>query len=368
MLPVLAAAAALGAAGSPALRLTPVARLSQPVTAAAPPHDLHRLVVAERSGRLMLLRDGRLARRPFLDLRRRVQIRSRNIGLDQGGMLSLAFAPDYATSRRFYVLYTDRANRVRVDEFRRARGSANRADPASRRLIISVPRRSPVDVAGALAFGPGGRLFASFGEGSDSANSQDLSTLQGKLLRLDPRPTATAPYRVPAGNPFTSTPGARPEIWALGLRTPWRLSFDRGAMAVADVGETAVEEIDYAPAGSGAGANYGWPFFEGDRRLTPGGTGLTAPVIVRPHGRRTCAVIGGLVAHDPRLPGLAGRYLYGDLCSGDVRSAHLRLPSATGDRRERVSAPGLDSFAQDGRRRIYLVTIGGPVYRLDPRR
>jgi glucose/arabinose dehydrogenase len=369
VLALLATAMALSAGGPAGIKLDPVARLTQPVAAAAPT-DRRRVFVAERAGRVRLLRDGRLVRRPFLDLRSAVEIRSPNIRRDQGGFLSLAFAPDYATSRRFYVLYTDRSGRVRIDEFRRSSTSADRADSASRRLVLAIPRTAPLDVAGHLAFGPEGLLYASFGAGGDADSSQDLSTLAGKLVRIDPRPDGGRPYRVPAGNPFASTPGALPEIWAVGLRVPWRFSFDRrtGDLALADVGEARVEEVDYAPRGTGAGANYGWPFLEGDRRNRPGGEALAAPVLTRRHGPRVCALIGGLVVRDARLPSLAGRYVYGDFCTGEVRSAHLGLPRATGDRRETVTIPGLDAFAPDARGRLYAVSILGPVYRLDPAR
>jgi glucose/arabinose dehydrogenase len=368
VLALLATAAAVSAGAPAAVQLEPIARFDQPVAAAAPPSDRRRVFVAERSGRVRVLRDGRLLPRPFLDLRGAVEVRSRRIERDQGGILSLAFAPDYSTSRRLYVLYTDRSDRVRIDEVRRSRTSPDRADAASRRLVLAIPRSAPVDVAGHVAFGPGDLLYAGFGEGSDEDASQDLSTLAGKLVRIDPRVAGGRPYSVPAGNPFATTPGARPEIWAVGLRVPWRFSFDRGALALADVGDARVEEVDYAPRDKGAGANYGWPFFEGDQRKRPGGEGLTAPVLTRRHGPRVCALIGGLVVRDPRLPSLAGRYVYGDLCSGEIRSTRLRLPRATGDRREPVTVPGLDSFAQDSRGRVYAVSIGGPVYRLDPAR
>jgi glucose/arabinose dehydrogenase len=370
VLALLATAAALSAGAPAAVQLEPIARFDQPVAAAAAPSDRRRVFVAERSGRVRVLRDGRLLPRPFLDLRPAVEIRSPSIRLDQGGFLSLAFAPDYARSRRLYVLYTDRSDQLRIDEFRRSPTSPDRADAATRRLVLAIPRTAPVDVAGHLAFGPGGLLFASFGEGSSADASQDLSTLAGKLIRIDPRVGGGQPYTVPAGNPFVTTPGARPEIWALGLRVPWRFSFDRGGLALADVGDGRVEEVDYAPAGTGtgAGANYGWPFLEGDRRKRPGGEGLTAPVLTRRHGPRVCALIGGLVVRDTRLPSLRGRYLYGDFCTGEVRSARLGLPRAAGDRREPVTVPGLDAFTPDARGRIYAVSVLGPVYRLDPGR
>jgi glucose/arabinose dehydrogenase len=324
------------------------------------------VLVVERFGRVRVIRDGRVLPRPFADLRPVVEIRSRNVERDQGGLLSLTPAPDYARSRRLYVLYTDRGDRIRIDELRRSRSSPDRVDPASRRHVLDVARTASVDVAGHLAFGPDRLLYAGIAEGDSPQASQDLSRLEGKLLRIDPRPGGGRPYRVPPDNPFASTPGARPEIWALGVRGPWRFSFDRatGDLALADVGERRVEEVDFAPRGTGAGANYGWPFLEGDHRRLPGGSGLTAPVLLRRHGPRVCALIGGLVVRGAGLPTLAGRYLYGDICSGEVRSARLRLPRATGDRREPVTVPGLDSFTQDARGRVYLVSIGGPVYRL----
>jgi glucose/arabinose dehydrogenase len=362
---LLATAAAFAASPAP-VRLEPVARFSQPVDASAPRDDSRRLFVVERFGRIRVIRDGRKLRRPFLDLRSVVEVRSAAVERDQGGLLSLAFAPDYATSGLFYVLYTDRADRLRIDELRRSRASADRADPGSRRLVLDLPRTDSLDEGSHLAFGPDRWLYAAFGFGADEDVSQSLSSLAGKLIRIDPRGSAAGAYTVPADNPFVSTPGARPEIWALGLRVPWRFSFDRktGGMALADVGEGRVEEVDYAPRGTGAGANYGFPFLEGDHRRRPGGENLTAPVLVRPHSRHMCALIGGVVVRDPRLRGLVGRYLYGDLCSGEIHSIRLRLPRVTSDRRERFVVPGVSSFAEDARGRVYAMRVSGVLYRL----
>jgi glucose/arabinose dehydrogenase len=359
-------AAALSAGGSTAVRLQPVARFVQPVDASSPPGDARRLFVVQRGGRIRVVRDGRRLRQPFLDLRDQVEVRSPQVERDQGGLLSLAFAPDYATSRRFYVLYTDRDSRIRIDELHRSADSLNRADPDSRRLVLDLPRTDSLDVGSHLAFGPDRLLYAAFGYGADADASQSLDSLSGKLVRIDPRASGSRPYTVPADNPFASTPGTRPEIWALGLRVPWRFSFDRrtGDMALGDVGEGRAEEVDFAPRGTGAGANYGFPFLEGDHRRRPGGDGLTDPVLVRHHGRHMCALIGGVVVRDPRLRGLVGRYLYGDLCSGEVHSVRLRLPRAVGDRREAFSVPGLSSFAEDGRGRVYAMRVSGWLYRL----
>jgi glucose/arabinose dehydrogenase len=351
VLALLASAAALSAGGSAAIHVEPVARLDQPAALAAPPADRKRMFVAERSGRIRVIRDGRLVPRPFLDLRSSVEIRSRDIRFDQGGFLSLAFAPDYARSRRFYVLYTDRSDRVRLDEFRRSASNSDRAERSTRRLVLAIPRVAPVDVAGHLAFGPDKRLYASFGQGADEDASQDPGLLNGKLVRLDPR----------AAKPT-------PEIWASGFRVPWSFSFDRGNLAVADVGDARFEEIDYAPRGTAPGGNYGWPFVEGNHRRRAGGDALIAPVLTRAHGPRVCAIVGGMVVRDGRLPRLAGRYLYGDFCTGELRSARLRLPRATGDRREPATVSGLDALAADGRGRVWAASVLGGVFRLDPRR
>jgi glucose/arabinose dehydrogenase len=368
----LAVAAALAlpgvAAAAPRFHFVTVGRFAQPVAVVSPPRDASRLLVLERRGTVRLVRRGHLQARAFLDLRGLVQIRSTDVHLDQGGLLSVAFAPDYRTSGRLYVLYTSRDDNIRLDEFRRARGTSDRAAPGSRRTLLSVPRTGGLDVAGALQFGPDRMLYVSLGFGSRPAASQNLAVLTGKLLRIDPRPAGDSPYQVPPDNPFVGRAGARPEIYAYGLRVPWRFSFDRarGGLAIGDVGQDAVEEIDFAPAGGARGANFGYPFFEGDRRALAGGDTLTPPVLTRPHGPTVCAIVGGYVVRDRGLPSLYGRYLYGDFCSGEIRSAHLALPRATGDRAA-VGFYGLDSFGEDARGRIYAVSILGRVARLAQR-
>jgi len=330
----------------------------QPVDLGAPPGDRTRLFVAERTGRIRVVRRGRVRRRPFADLRGRVEIRDRrNIARDQGGLLSLAFAPGFRRSGRLYVLYTGRDDRVHVDELRRGRI----------RPLLSMPRRSDNDLGGQLRFGPDRRLWVSVGYGRDPVASQDLARLEGKLLRIDPRRRAGRPYGIPPDNPFIGRADARPEVYAYGLRNPWRFAFDRPSrsLIVADVGEAFQEEVDFLPWRRAAGADFGWPRFEGLRRREPDGRGPgVRPVLVRRHRNGVCALIGGHVVRGGALSRLRGRYLYGDLCAGEVRSVALRGGRAVGDRSERARVSYLSSFGVDGRGRSYVASLHGPVYRL----
>jgi glucose/arabinose dehydrogenase len=367
---ILACVASAATATEPAraVELRRVASFDEPVFLSAPRGGGERIFVVERAGRIRVVRNGRKLRRPFLDIRRLVQFLDRdNERRDQGGLLSLAFSPRYRRNGRFYVFYTHRDGHLHVDEFRRSRGSPSHAEVSTRRTVLTVPRRSGNDLGGQVAFGPDDRLYIGMGYGRDPESSQDLSRLTGKILRVDPRPSGPRPYRIPPDNPFVLQPGARPEIYAYGLRVPWRFSFDRrtGALAIGDVGDTRVEEVNYLRGSAGAGANFGWPVFEGRRRIADGAVSAVAPVITRRHPRDGCAgVIGGYVVRHRSLRPLRGRYLYGDLCSGRVRSARLRRPRAVGDRSERLIVPYLVSFGQDARERLYAISFNGPVYRL----
>jgi glucose/arabinose dehydrogenase len=315
----------------------------------------------------MVVRHGRKLRRPFLDIRRQVDLRfPKNQFRDQGGLVSMAFAPDYRRSGLFYLFYTHRDGTIHVDEFQRS-NSRDRASPSSRRTVLSVPRNGVrTDLGGHLAFGPDGFLYIGFGCGRKPDSSQDLGTLTGKILRIDPRRAGGGAYSVPADNPFANQPEARPEIFAYGLRMPWRFSFDRSTdeLIVADVGDERFEEVDLL-GGADAGANLGWPFYEGRHRHDPGGpAGVTLPVLAKPHSDGLCAIVGGDLSRSRRLPSLQGRYLYGDVCSGRLYSARLRHPRVRADRSEHLAVPALVSFGTDARRRLYAVSIAGAVYRI----
>ena len=300
----------------------------------------------ERGGRVWRMGPGG-GRRLVLDARPFVRLLApENQFRDQGGAFALALPPGYRPGGRVYMLYTREDSRVHLDEFR----PGPRGRPGRPRTLLSVPRHSRVDVGGDAAFGPDGLLYASFGFGARPDASQDPARLNGKVVRLDPL------ARVP-----------RPELFALGLRVPWRLSFDSPTrrLIVADVGEAAFEEVNVLPLRARAPANLGWPYFEGRRRRVPGGpAGMVAPSLALRHGRGMCAIVGGHVVRTPTLPELRGRYLYGDVCSGGLRSVHLTAGGAVGDRSERTTVPYLVSFGRDGGGRIYAVSLNGGVYRV----
>jgi glucose/arabinose dehydrogenase len=371
LLPAVALALALCAppAAARTVKLAKVGTFRSPVYVTAPTGDQTRLFVVEKGGRVRILRGRRKLSRPFLDLRRRVG----SSGFEQG-LFSMAFAPDYDRTRRFYVAFTDNRGDVRIEEFRASSVDPDRADRGTRRLVFHVRHRAHQNHnGGQLQFGPDDLLYAGFGDGGGggdpSRNGQDLGTPLGKIIRIDPRPSGGRRYGVPAGNPFRKRAGARGEIYAYGLRNPWRFSFDRstGDLAIGDVGQNEVEEIDFVPRNAGRGANFGWSRFEGRRRFRRGAApGHVPPVIQRLHSRGNCSITGGYVVRDRALS-IFGRYVYGDFCNGRLRSAVLRRPAARGDRGEGLSVRALSSFGEDGLGRVYVVSLRGAVYRLVPR-
>jgi glucose/arabinose dehydrogenase len=332
-----------------------VAQAMQPVQATAPRGD-GRLFVLERRGLVRVLRGGRLRSRPFLDIRGLVRLPFPNDQYrDQSGAFSLAFAPDYRRSGRLYVLYTGRDRRIHVDEFRRAHGSPEHASARSRRAVLSLRQEGLNDLGGDLVFGPDGHLWVSLGEGNHAERSQDLGRLNGKLLRIDPRPADGRPYTIPPGNPFAMRPGARPEIFAFGLRSPWRFTFWQRELILADVGEQRFEEVNLLDLDRSAGANLGWPIFEGPKRLQPGDGPFLAPALSREHGRNMCAIVGGHV--------VGGRYLYGDVCSGALRSVRIGKTGMRADHGLGMRVPYLVSFGRDGHGREYALSLNGGIYR-----
>jgi glucose/arabinose dehydrogenase len=354
------------------VRLVAVGRFRSPLYVTAAPGDRRRIFVVEQGGRIRVVRGGRILRAPFLDVSALV-----TAGGEQG-LLGLAFAPDYARSRRFYVHYTNRGGDTRIVEYRRS-SSADRADRASARVVLAQAQPEANHNGGQITFGPDGLLYIGLGDGGGAddrhgarGNGQDLGTLLGKILRIDPRRAGSRPYRIPAGNPFAGRAGARPEIYSYGLRNPWRFSFDRrtGDLAIGDVGQNAVEEINFVRRGRGRGANFGWRPFEGRRRNFSGeeAPGHVPPVLQLSHDAENCSITGGYVVRDPRLRALAGRYVYGDYCVGRIRAATLRSGSARGDRALRLpQVASLSSFGEDARGRIYVTSLDGPVYRLAAR-
>jgi Glucose / Sorbosone dehydrogenase len=326
---LLGAALALLAAApaSAAPELVKLGDFADPVHVASPPND-GRVFVVEKNGLIKIVGGG-----TFLDA----------TGLTSGsaeerGLLSMAFAPDYASSGRYYVFLTDADDgALKVLEFA--------GGPSPTRELLSIPHGPEYHNGGQLQFGPDGMLYVSTGDAHNSANAQDTSSLLGKILRLNPA-------------------GGAPQVWSYGLRNPWRFSFDRatGDMLIGDVGEQSREEVSWVRApNAGQGVNFGWPCFEGT--VSRGGScpGATPPAFDR--GRSGyCAIIGGYVVRDPGLPTLNGRYVYGDLCQPAVRS--VALPDS-GDRAESLEVSQLTSFGEDSCGHIYVASMGSDaVYRI----
>jgi hypothetical protein len=294
------------------------------------------------------------------------------LGGDEQGLLSLAFAPDYARTGRFYVYYTEKAGTESIWEYRRA--TAERANPSSARLVLRMADPESNHNGGLMVFHQG-LMYVGTGDGGGGddqhgarGNAQSLGSLLGKILRIDPRAGGGRAYRVPASNPFAGRAGARGEIYAYGLRNPWRFSFDRatGALTIGDVGEDAVEEIDFTRAGRARGANFGWRPWEGRRRnFDEPAPGAVFPLITHTHDAGFCSITGGYVVRDRSVPSLYGRYVYGDYCEGRIRAAMLRAGRRTTVRVLALPGlPALSSFGEDARGRVYVTSLNGPVYRL----
>jgi hypothetical protein len=348
---------------------TVVDGLDFPVWLTSPPDD-RRLFVVEKGGRVVIVENGAPLPEPFLDLRGQV-----STGSEQG-LLSLAFHPDYAANGRFFVNFTDRAGDTRVVEYRVSGGDPDRADPGSARVVLAIEQPFSNHNGGQVVFGPDGMLYVGMGDGGSGGdpqgNGQNLGALLGKLLRIDV--DGGDPYAIPGDNPFVDTQGARPEVFAFGLRNPWRFSFDRetGDLYIADVGQNRIEEVN-AVRGAGPGLNYGWNVMEGTRCFEPSEGcdrgGLTLPVTEYDHGDG-CSVTGGFVYRGPAIPDLRGTYLYSDYCSGFVRSFHFANGRAEGERRWSELEPpdnSVTSFGEDAAGELYLLAAGGSVHKIVPR-
>lgn len=350
-LTVLASAAVVaGAVAAPnrasALRLEKVVSgLESPVFVTAAPGEPSRLYIVEQAGLIRVLERGKLLQAPFLD------IRSLTDADGERGLLGLAFDPGYATNHRYYVDYTDERGNTNVVSLL-ARGGRTVAGSLHRLLFVKQPY--PNHNGGMVAMGPDRALYVGMGDGGSSGDpenrAQNPKSRLGKLLRIDVRH------------------GGRVTLAALGLRNPWRFSFDRanGDLYIGDVGQDAHEEIDYVPAGTKELLNFGWRVYEASESYQPGKLGpgrLTAPIAEYGHGPG-CSVTGGYVYRGHAVPDAVGRYFYGDYCSGAIWSLTVRGGRSTGQRKEPFSVSNLSSFGQDAAGELYLVSLDGVVYRL----
>lgn len=322
-----------------------------------------RLFVVQQPGLVRVVEGGQLLDTAFLDIRARVV----DDALERG-LLGLAFDPDYGQNGFFYVNYTGRGGHTRISRFQVSE-DPNRADAGSEQIVLAYDQPFRNHNGGGLAFGPDGYLYVGVGDGGSAGdpqgNGQDLGTVLGSLLRIDVQ--ADASYGIPANNPFLGREGARAEIWAYGLRNPWRFSFDpaTGDLYIADVGQNQWEEINFEHADSPGGVNYGWNQYEGRHPFTGGGEGTTFPVAEYNHSLG-CSVTGGVVVRDPALPQWQGTYLYGDYCSGNVWGL-LRLAEGTWTSELLFSTDfQVSAFGADARGRVYIVDLNGGLHRLVP--
>jgi glucose/arabinose dehydrogenase len=324
-----------------------------------------RLFVTSQEGRVWIVSGGQVRPTPFLDIR--------DIVLDGGerGLLSTAFHPNYAENGFFFVYYTNGAGDIEIARFHRS-ADPNQADPASRIVLLAIPHPSFANHnGGQLQFGPDGYLYAGTGDGGSGGdppcNAQRDEVLLGKILRIDVDQNVNSPpfYGIPPDNPFAAPGGPRDEIWAKGVRNPWRFSFDRvtGDLWIGDVGQGSREEIDFQPRSSHGGENYGWKVMEGTlcggASACPSGVPpCNSPSYVRPTYEYThdegCSVTGGYVYRGTRVPSLTGRYVYGDYCSGRLWADGERLTPTAGQ---------LSTFGEDIAGELYVGTQDGRVQR-----
>jgi glucose/arabinose dehydrogenase len=364
------AAFALKTAKSPIALQLILDGFTKPVYVADAGDESGRLFVVEKRGLIRIVRDEKRIKEPFLDLRSIVQSEG-----NEQGLLSVAFHPKYGDNGRFFVAYTDLNGDLVVARYEVSPDDSDLADPLSGVQLLLVPKPYDDHNGGLVVFGPDGYLYLGVGDGGAPAeparNGQDLKRLLGKLVRIDvDRAEDGHEYAIPADNPFVGVPGARPEIWAYGLRNPWRFSFDRetGDLFIADVGLWMKEEVDIQPDDSAGGQNYGWNYYEGSlchQSPDTGAcdmTGLTHPVATYDHGQ-DCAIIGGYVYRGSDVPALVGTYVLGDLCSGQIKQM-----TRTGDTwtiSELLSTPlSITSFGQDARGELYVTDLDGGLYRV----
>lgn len=342
--------------------------LDQPLYVTGAGDGSGRLFIVEKGGRILTWRPSDRNPALFLDLTGAV-----STGSEQG-LLGVAFPPDYAATREFWVDYTDTDGNTVLASFR---VSGETADRATERVWLRVAQPYANHNGGMIAFGPDGYLYVGLGDGGSAGdphdNAQDPGVLLGKILRIAVKtgePGDPATYSIPADNPFASRPGARGEIWALGLRNPWRFSFDRatGDLWIGDVGQDAWEEIDFQAAGSPGGANYGWRLMEGthpyaQERAGAGTAGLTLPVVEYDHSAGQ-SVTGGYVYRGRAYPSLAGTYLYADFAAGTIWGLQRSAGDAVETRELLDTGALIASFGEDDDGELYVVDLGGTLFRV----
>lgn len=347
------------------LTLQHVVNVPQPVAIAHAGDE--RLFITEQAGRILIYDGVRLRSEPFLDIETKV------LSGGERGLLSVAFHPDYKSNGFFYVNYTDRpGGHTVVERYKVSANDPNRADPNSAFKLITILQPFSNHNGGQLKFGPDGYLYIGMGDGGSGGDpenhAQRLNSLLGKMLRIDVNDGN--PYGIPEDNPFRAMLSGRPEIWAYGLRNPWRFSFDRatGDMFIADVGQNQWEEVSFQPATSIGGENYGWRFMEGNHCFNPSincnTNGLVRPILEYRHGTGDCSITGGYRYRGTRYPALRGVYIYGDLCTGKIWGATQQTSGGWTTQLLLDSTVTISTFGQDVNGELYVADLNGAIYHL----
>ncbi len=355
------------------LVLRPVANFNQPMYAAFAPGDPKHMWVLERSGVVKVVNRDGTQQRTVIDISNRVSTDHAS------ALMGIAFAPNYQSSHRFYLDYSDLNHDIVIDGYRTTANHPLQALPSTRRLVIRIPHQPGTNhYGGTILFGPDGHLYISTGDGGCCGdpydNARHLDTLLGKILRIDPLPAHRVRYRVPSSNPFVGEPG-RDEIYSYGLRNPFRFSIDSktNRIAIGDVGEDLYEEVDYATLAGANGANFGWPKYEGFHLYDssrPGPGRPVKPILDYPHSDPGggapfgCAVIGGDVVRSSHLPTITGQYVYTDNCTGEIRAFTPQLTGAIGEHDLGLNAVAPSAFGVAPGGQIYVTSLGGTVYHL----
>lgn len=325
-----------------------------------------RLFIVEQYGRVHVYQNGQLLTTPFLDVSDLISTRG-----NEQGLLGLAFDPDYETNGTFFVNYTDTNGDTAVVRYTVSADEPNVANPRSAEIILQIQQPYRNHNGGHLAFGPDGYLYIGMGDGGSrgdpQGHGQNPATLLGKLLRLNVNDSEG--YAIPQDNPFVGSDQYAPEIWAMGLRNPWRYSFDRatGDLYIADVGQNAWEEVNFQPAGSAGGENYGWNILEGTHEFSGAAVpeGLVMPFYEYSRGDG-CSVTGGHVYRGETIPDLQGVYLFGDYCTGTVWASYRDDAGNWQTTRFLETGDTISSFGEDERGELYLVSHRGTIFRFEP--
>jgi glucose/arabinose dehydrogenase len=362
---MLTVATSMPAQAQPLAQLDFIDNFEAPVYVTRAPGAHTLLFVVEQAGLIRVLVNEVKQATPFLNIMPLVLFDG-----GERGLLSMAFHPDYATNRLFYVCYNNLHGDVVVEEFQRRAGNPLRADPDSRRRVLAVIHRDAANHnGGQLQFGPDGKLYISIGDGgANSGTAPNLKLLLGKILRINPRKQGAKAYTIPNDNPFLGT-GNRREIFSYGLRNPWRFSFDDNRIAIADVGQNRQEELNFLTLNHAKGTNFGWPQYEGNLLMDnsqPGQDPPKFPMYVYGHHQGGCAIIGGYIADDPTVPAIRNKYLFGDLCTGRISILTPNVPTqqATHVRFTGITAGNLSSFGIGPGNKIYITQVTGQLSRI----